>query len=113
MYTKQLLASNPAQVQQHSLEKHLLGLVSRESAIALGNTYISTQQRITKESLLEEFNSNINKAIGNSKNIQNISPASIISKLHSSDFTHSRTVSIDGWILSQTEVNLYALAALS
>jgi hypothetical protein len=85
---------------------------NRESARVVGQRYLDLTP---KEANLERLMALIFRSEKNIARLAHADPEQLramLSDQQRADFAHGRTIMIDGWILSETEVRLCALAAM-
>ena len=109
-----VVKENTASMEQQLSNRLLSVITDKQSASKIGSEYLkrSLSERNAEKITDEIFHANqILKS--RMMKISTEELKEIISKIISSDFQNSRVVSINGWVLSETEARLYALAHLS
>jgi hypothetical protein len=96
-----------------AIEAELLHLFSSlESAKIVGNEYLKTYpDRFDKERFLAQLCTDCQQDGFSAQNVDRI--RDWLQARQQQDFTDGRIIQLQGWMLSETEVNLCALAALS
>jgi hypothetical protein len=96
-----------------SEEARLMGLFAHpESARAVGMRYLETSRNEASSRLLGR----LSRGLSVDRSIQELDDRELRARLLSriqSDFESGRVVDLDGWVVSSTEADLYALAALA
>jgi hypothetical protein len=96
-----------------AVEAELLSLFSSlDSAKFIGKAYLKTaKQTFDRHQFLAELCTNCQQNGGSAQNTEQV--RSWLRSRQQQDFAEGRIVELDGWMLSETEVKLCALAALS
>ncbi|MGF1499198.1 MAG: hypothetical protein ACFB8W_20575 [Elainellaceae cyanobacterium] len=98
-----------------NLERHLLSVFSnRENARVVGKTYLSSiPESLHRDAILSEICLSCSGGVEALSNMNTQALKEWFDRRQRNDFAEGRTVMVDGWVLSKTEVDICALAALS
>ncbi len=97
-----------------SLTNRLLGTVSNlDSAAEIGRQYLDMEPEPGSElHLVHRFALDLGLSVRDIRTIGSDALGSLIKDTVREDFRNDRVGSVDGWILSHTELRLYSLAAI-
>ncbi|MEB3358007.1 MAG: hypothetical protein VKK04_14865 [Synechococcales bacterium] len=98
-----------------TFERHLLSVFSNvESAKIIGKTYLSSlPDSLNRDALLSELCLGCDGGVSALSDMNTQALKEWLDRRQRNDFAEGRTVRVNGWILSKTEVDICALAALS